>query len=40
MVTGLAYIALAPGSLGESLFNVWFRRCSSVVGSSSVSEFA
>jgi hypothetical protein len=26
--------------MGESLFNVWFRRCSSVVGSSSVSEFA
>jgi hypothetical protein len=26
--------------LGESLLNVWFRRCSSVVGSSSVSGFA
>ena len=26
--------------IGESLLNVWFRRCSSVVGSSSVSEFA
>ena len=26
--------------IGESLLNVWFRRCSAVVGSSSVSEFA
>jgi hypothetical protein len=39
--TGLALIPLTPGclSVNHSL-NVWFRRCSSVVGSSSVSEFA